>query len=301
MEVAEGHDFTEKVVYEPTTHVLPCVASLATPVSFEIRQEFVDLDWLGTRAMVLYNVMTPGECKAYIDYMEGTGALVPAGLTPDYRNNDRVVAKSEEVAAHLFGRIAKFLPFELEVNKENQDTMLFKGLNGLWQQVGMNETFRLCKYNPGGHFGPHWDGDFARSRYERSLYTFMIYLNDGYEGGNTTFAESHDIYRDPETNLFCSPPEAVRARIVPTAGMALVFQHKILHEGQRLIGGTKYIMRSDVMYRQVRDDCADSDMRKGLDLLEQAERAEATGNYDDAVTYYRKAYRLCPELERVNK
>ena len=37
--------------------------------------------------------------------------------------------------------------------------------------------------------------------------------------------------------------------VVPRAGRVLVFQHNILHEGSTLISGTKYAMRTDVMYK----------------------------------------------------
>jgi hypothetical protein len=44
--------------------------------------------------------------------------------------------------------------------------------------------------------------------------------------------------------------EGGRKEVRPEAGMVLIFQHNILHEGQRLASGKKYIMRSDVMYRR---------------------------------------------------
>jgi len=31
---------------------------------------------------------------------------------------------------------------------------------GKWQAKELNPLFRLCKYEPGGHFGPHRDGCF---------------------------------------------------------------------------------------------------------------------------------------------
>ena len=37
--------------------------------------------------------------------------------------------------------------------------------------------------------------------------------------------------------------------VVPKAGRVLVFQHDILHEGSTLVSGTKYAMRTDVMYK----------------------------------------------------
>jgi hypothetical protein len=60
-------------------------------------------------------------------------------------------------------------------------------------------------------------------------------LNEGYEGGETTFINE----RDSTKNVPC----------IPRTGMVLVFEHDILHEGSALRKGRKYAMRTDVMYR----------------------------------------------------
>ena len=59
----------------------------------------------------------------------------------------------------------------------------------------------------------------------------MVYLNEGFAGGETRF---HDYEVD----------------VVPRTGMALLFQHRVLHEGCVVTTGTKYVLRSDVMYRR---------------------------------------------------
>jgi hypothetical protein len=95
--------------------------------------------------------------------------------------------------------------------------------------VGANERFRCYRYAPGQRFAPHYDGAFIRNDRQRSLLTLMVYLNEGFTGGATAF---HDW----------------EVRVEPRAGMALLFQHFLLHEGCELISGTKYVLRSDVMY-----------------------------------------------------
>ena len=49
--------------------------------------------------------------------------------------------------------------------------------------VGANERFRCYRYKPGQKFAAHYDGAFERDETERSLLTFMVYLNDDFEGG----------------------------------------------------------------------------------------------------------------------
>ncbi|MBW4546973.1 MAG: hypothetical protein KME25_21395 [Symplocastrum torsivum CPER-KK1] len=70
----------------------------------------------------------------------------------------------------------------------------------------------------------------------------MIYLSDGFEGGDTRFY-IHQHY------LALLEKEAVPdVSVVPKNGMALCFRHELLHEGTRVIRGRKYVLRSDVMY-----------------------------------------------------
>ena len=69
-----------------------------------------------------------------------------------------------------------------------------------------------------------------RNEHERSEITVLLYLSDGFVGGDTLF---HDL----------------DLRVVPKTGTALLFEHRILHEGCAVLAGTKYVLRSDVMYR----------------------------------------------------
>jgi hypothetical protein len=57
----------------------------------------------------------------------------------------------------------------------------------------------------------------------------MMYLNDNFEGGETTFRE---------------------LKIRPRQGMALLFLHNLYHEGTQVTRGVKYVLRTDVMYRK---------------------------------------------------
>lgn len=38
--------------------------------------------------------------------------------------------------------------------------------------------------------------------------------------------------------------------IAPRRGRALLFQHMVLHEGRTVTAGTKYVLRSDIFYRE---------------------------------------------------
>lgn len=75
------------------------------------------------------------------------------------------------------------------------------------------------------------------------MQTVQLYLNEGFEGGATTFIH-HD---DEKKNVPC----------IPRTGMVLVFQHDIYHEGSALIKGRKYTIRTDVMYKPCNEDKSD--------------------------------------------
>lgn len=185
---------------------------------------YLDGDSLDHTAPLVWTVprvLSDAECDAAIARIEALGpAAAPITtergfvMRPDIRNNTRVVFDDAPLAADLFARVAPHIPAQL---------------SGM-RAVGANERFRCYRYEPGQRFAPHYDGAFVRSERERSLLTLIVYLNDGYGGGATEF---HDF----------------DLRVRPVRGMALLFQHLLLHEGCVITSGTKYAMRSDVMYR----------------------------------------------------
>jgi WD40 repeat protein len=77
------------------------------------------------------------------------------------------------------------------------------------------------------------------------MLTFMIYLNDGSEfsGGDTLF-----FANGPRASPDANP---VVARVRPKMGSLILFDHGIWHAGETVTSGTKYIMRSDVLFRRV--------------------------------------------------
>ena len=181
------------------------------------------LDFGAPLVWTVDDLLSPEECAALIERVEALGpAAAPittaAGfvMRPDIRNNERVIFDDAELARELFARIEGVIP---------------PRLCGM-RPVGANERFRCYRYQPGQRFARHFDGHFARDAHERSLFTFMVYLNEGYEGGTTNFYSfSKDIVATPQR------------------GRALLFQHHLLHEGAEVTRGVKYVLRSDVMYR----------------------------------------------------
>lgn len=178
------------------------------------------LDLSGPLVWMIPNVMSPGECARMIERIDALGptdAPITTSrgfvMNPDVRNNQRVIVDDVALAADLFARIRDGVPAQLFGRRP----------------VGANERFRCYRYAQHQRFAPHFDGCFRRNDRERSELTFMVYLNDGFAGGTTSFID-YEI------------------DVIPRAGSALLFQHRLLHEGCAVTSGVKYVLRSDVMY-----------------------------------------------------
>ena len=276
----------------------------------DVSMDCIAESWLGHRAVVLHGVFSPDECSRVAAYFEGCGVAEKCMSRTDYRNNYRVVAMQDAVAAAIYRRVRPFLA-DTEVITADVGSFYVNqglGMHGVWRPVALNPCFRICKYDPDGHFAPHCDADFVVDENRRSLKTFMIYLNDDYEGGSTNFLDDHALNYDDAAKRYCAPAEAVRASLKARQGDALIFDHNILHEGGTVGAGVKYIMRCEVMYTRDAEDrtqLSEEDRKarevqdKAYALLRQAQLLEANREEMKAVELYRRAYKLAPHLERV--
>lgn len=151
--------------------------------------------------------------KATINMPDGTKQR------SEIRGNDRLMFDDPELAAKLWGRLAD----SLEINQ-------IHGRDGLWVACGLNERFKIYRYAPEQYFALHHDDNYVREKgVEQSFQTLIMYLNEGYEGGETSFMDG---------------------AVEPAEGRALIFAQMLLHEGVPVKTGTKYVLRTDVMYRK---------------------------------------------------
>ena len=187
-------------------------------------------------AFVLDNVLTEAECSDLIKITEEQGyepALLNVGggeqqLRTDVRKSERVLMFSVEKANMIWERIKDHIPKVWNTKYEK------------YEVVGLNERLSCLKYGPGDYFAPHQDGKFVRpDGSEESFITIQLYLNEGFEGGDTTFISICRKMGGDGENV----------GVVPKIGRVLVFQHDIEHEGSLLVKGTKYSIRTDVMYK----------------------------------------------------
>lgn len=176
--------------------------------------EFVDA---GFCSRVIDRASTIGFERATITSENGIS------VSPEIRNNDRVIFDDIDLADELWSRISPHFCKD------------FKGLTA----TSLNQRFRVYRYVPGQFFDWHQDGEFNRADGAVSKFTMMIYLNGGMDGGGTSFA---DVF---------SPYVFADFTIKAALGKALLFHHPLSHRGDPVNSGEKFVLRTDVMFEAV--------------------------------------------------
>ncbi|KAI3391272.1 hypothetical protein diail_7652 [Diaporthe ilicicola] len=265
--------------------------SLASPPPDAQPVTISPIDWASTTlpeyaglfAVVLDNVLSPSECQALLQLAESsvdvfrmnpTGdhnpwmpAMVNAGsgfevLDSGYRNSDRLVWDQQEVVDRIWrrclqGEAAEALRKRLGVLDGDEEL-------GAWRRRGpdwavekqrwefrrLNQRMRFLKYGEGQFFRPHCDGAFSEQvdgKTFKTFFTLHLYLND------SVAAAGEDAGLVGGATSFLSGNATRRVDVDPKAGRVLIFQHRrLFHAGDDVVEGTKYTMRTDIMYELIR-------------------------------------------------
>jgi Rps23 Pro-64 3,4-dihydroxylase Tpa1-like proline 4-hydroxylase len=160
---------------------------------------------------IVDGLLTSEECQEFIQLVN-TQEL--KGVDSGMALYDRHVMVSDEWAAKLYKRIIHFFPQRLRGH------------------IYVNNHFRFSKYNPGGYFHMHTDGINTDAKGGRSYTTINIFLNDDFEGGETSF------YSDSGEHMITAKPHP---------GRGAIFDRGISHKGNQVVKGTKYLFRTDMM------------------------------------------------------
>ncbi|KAK3833565.1 MAG: hypothetical protein J3R72DRAFT_388705 [Linnemannia gamsii] len=199
-------------------------------------------------AFLLKDVLTRKECHQMISAAEAVGFTPDVPMVGTASESVSILAHNffwmadDQLLGHIFERCKPHFP---ETSGDGHGA------------VGINSRWRVYRYVPGAIYRPHVDGQWPGSgldpvtgEYMYDAYngtrwsrlTFLVYLNDEFEGGGTTFfTPSADVgFLDARANS-------------PRAGSVLVFPHgeakgSLLHEGSPVLKGAKYIIRADVLY-----------------------------------------------------
>jgi hypothetical protein len=229
----------------------PAVGLSASKIDFATSAlpEYQDL-----YAVVIDGVLSETECEQLLRAAEATTngtwerAMVNVGmgqqkLITDLRNCGRIIWDSKDVVDRIWSRIGHVAEVQEILRLVNVPKIVGNGpvkRKEIWTFSRPNERMRFLKYSGGEYFYAHQDGTYVTpDGLERSYFTLHLYLNDAAatDGGATAF---HAMNMDSEKDV----------KVIPKLGRILLFQHRgLLHSGDEVTGGTKFTMRTDLMYK----------------------------------------------------
>ncbi|PGH14037.1 hypothetical protein AJ79_03307 [Helicocarpus griseus UAMH5409] len=216
---------------------------------------------LDDQIIIIRNLLTSTLCKTYVNFLSS----LPLVTTPSrpkkgeaVRVNDRFQVHDPVFAERLWGETG-LKGLVSDVGNEGGEA---KGV-GLWggEVLGLNPNIRIYRYGAGQFFDKHYDDSVPlsppnippfqpsqKTTRARTTWTLLIYLTTC-QGGETVF------YSEPEPSASSKKKTAAAATPDPIVvgletGMALLHRHGercLLHEGREVVGGEKWVVRSDLV------------------------------------------------------
>jgi len=177
------------------------------------------------RGVLAVRLYEPRECRSIVERVKGRGAWAVAQVrVRDEHGRHRSLTKPASRTARILnspdarGIYAAF--------DRRLDAVVKPLIKQVWG-VSFTEHHgtQLIRYGPGGHYAPHSDagGDLSH-RY----FSVVCYLNDDFEGGQTSF-----------------PPLGYSA--TPRRGKAIVFPSTYVHQACPVVSGEKFVVVSWVL------------------------------------------------------
>jgi hypothetical protein len=212
-------------------------------------------------SFVLANVLTSEECRQLRQ------AATCLGFRPDHPtalSKPTGIDSCEwfvdsSIGAELFQRVQPHLPATPAISSLASKTKRTVSVAPP-RLHSINNRWRCFRYDSHCVYRPHLDGSWPESGMDeegnytcdttgqtKSYWTFLIYLNDNFEGGETRF------YLPNNATMGGGGDSVMVARgVVPKEGSVLIFPQgnsaSLIHEGSAVSRGVKYVIRSDVLY-----------------------------------------------------
>lgn len=142
-----------------------------------------------------------------------------------------------------------------------------------WYYDNILPEWKATKRDSGGHLPAHFDSVYIKSLNQKSMFTIIVYLSD--TDGDLKFKNIH---------------------ISPKMGRMVVFDLKYEHEALPNNNGTKYFIRSKIMYHRGDNIGTDVD-NKALEIYLKSIEIRNKNN-TEADELQEKAFSMSPLLER---
>jgi hypothetical protein len=269
------------------------------------RENLIKQEKNKTQAFTLKNLLSKEECE---EIMKTTTEKKFNDLKKQYleetRDSSRLCVLDSELSTLLWKRINKIIRKDhLEMNF----SPIGFNTSGFWEPCRVNECFRISKYeSPSKGFASHFDNQFTTSFDEKSVFSLIIYLNEEFKGGETVIYEENLLNVDKE--IVSETFEGITISkeiemnggissykkhvIEPEIGKGVIFNHQLLHSGDPLLGGTKYILRTDIVFQKKL--CLNSIFHYKLfnrctELFQNAQQEELQQNKEKSNELYEKS------------
>jgi predicted 2-oxoglutarate/Fe(II)-dependent dioxygenase YbiX len=172
----------------------------------------------GILAVELYQ---PGACRSIVEHAKDVDAWTEAKVSQRVKDEFNSATRPEARRASVLAPSRESeIRREFDLKMESIIKPLVKEVWGV--DLRQHSETHFVRYCPGNYYTAHSDTGLHRSdRY----FTVICYLNDDFEGGQTSF---------PQLNH----------RITPRCGKAVIFPATYLHCAEPVTSGEKYILVS---------------------------------------------------------
>lgn len=268
----ESLDVEERIESPNSSTTVKATACSCKPIQLPVKCSRYQIEPSECLALVLEDVLTESQCQCIVQMAgedfryiteathkspDGTSFTVeiqnpnPHKLSAIDTNHDPLMLTSSSKVSdgtllmdHLYNKIAA----SIESHPRFQS---FEKRTKCGSMQGLNPRMRVLRYDAkdNDRFDAHFDATTyvpGISNQRRSLITVLVYLNNGdgvdFEGGETFYFQHS------------KPGEAIKyegaAKVVPKTGSVVVFEHDLFHSGAVVTNGTKYIMRTDILFEE---------------------------------------------------
>lgn len=166
------------------------------------------------------NVFNEEELNNFKEYIKINSHNVRTFTNSDFINGKLI---DPNISSVIYNKIMPYLP-QKYIDSTNKE----------WFYKGATNAVMFAKVESEKQFGIHTDTgyEYNDSTNSYSKYTLLIYLNDDYDGGTTTFYSNtfHKLYN-----------------IIPKKGRILCFDIDLFHSGNMVKNGTKYWIGTELV------------------------------------------------------
>jgi NAD+ synthetase len=180
-------------------------------------------------------LLTPQECEMVLRELESkpwVAADYHGRRSEAGRGSLRLTCFNDGFADALSARIRQF------VSPHGDD--------GFCTFCGVNPLFRFIRYRNDGHLVPHYDESHYFHGDKKTVHSLIIYLDSNDSGATRGVRETRpNDFSDMESHS-----QDILWKSAAIQGAALMFPHRILHDGD-FVTGEKTIIRTDVVFERI--------------------------------------------------